>query len=49
MKKISNILISQPEPATRSPYFAVAEKLEINIDFKPFIVVERVSNKEFRK
>ena len=49
MKKVSNILISQPEPATRSPYFTVAEKFGLNISFNPFIVVERVSNKEFRK
>jgi uroporphyrinogen-III synthase len=49
MKKVSNILISQPEPATRSPYFTVAEKFGVEIEFNPFIVVERVSNKEFRK
>ena len=49
MKKISKILVSQPEPASRSPYFAVAEKFDIKLDFNPFIEIERVSNKEFRK
>lgn len=49
MNKISNILISQPEPAQRSPYHTLAKKYDINIDFNPFIVVESVSKKEFRK
>ena len=49
MKKISKILISQPEPASRSPDFAVAKKYGAKLVFNPFIEVERVSNKEFRK
>lgn len=49
MKKITNILISQPEPTARSPYFAVAKKFGVTMEFSPFIEVERVSNKEFRK
>jgi len=48
-KKISNILISQPEPAARSPYFSVAKKFNINIEFTPFIEIVSVTNKEFRK
>lgn len=49
MKKISKILISQPEPSARSPYFAVAKKHGVKLHFQQFIEVERVSNKEFRK
>ncbi len=49
MKNISKILISQPEPDSRSPYFPIEEKYKVQIDFKPFIVVEPVSVKEFRK
>ena len=49
MKKVSNILISQPEPAARSPYFTIAEKFNVNIDFNPFIDIVSVTNKEFRK
>ncbi|MFT4970403.1 MAG: uroporphyrinogen-III synthase [Chitinophagales bacterium] len=49
MKKISKILISQPEPNVRSPYFAVAKKFGVSLEFRPLIEVERVSNKEFRK
>lgn len=47
-KKVKTILISQPEPA-RSPYFELAEKWELQIDWRPFIHVEPVSEKEFRR
>ena len=46
--KISSILISQPKPE-RSPYFEIAEKWGIKIDWRPFIHVEPVTEKEFRK
>lgn len=49
-KKIKNILISQPEPpAGNSPYKELEEKFKVKISFKPFIKVEGVSAKEFRK
>jgi len=47
-KKISSILISQPKPE-RSPYFDIAKKWNIQIDWRPFIHVEAVTEKEFRK
>ncbi len=48
--KIKSILVSQPEPtAPRSPYFELAEKHNIKIDFRPFIQVEGVPAKEFRQ
>ena len=48
--KIKSILVSQPKPETaRSPYFELAEKNNIKIDFRPFIQVEGVSAKEFRQ
>jgi len=47
---IKSILISQPEPSDKeSPYFKLAEKWDINIDFRKFIQVEGVSLNEFRK
>lgn len=46
--KIKSILISQPKPE-RSPYFEIAEKWGIEIDWRPFIHVEPVTEKEFRK
>ena len=46
MKKL---LVSQPKPATdKSPYFDIAAKYGIEIEFKPFIKVERLSAREFR-
>ncbi len=48
--KIKNILVSQPEPESdKSPYFEIAEKNNVKIDFRPFIHVEPVETKEFRK
>ncbi len=49
MTKVKTILVSQPQPSTeRSPYFDLAEKQKIKIDFRPFIHVEGVESKEVR-
>jgi len=48
--RIKKILVSQPKPLTaKSPYFDLAEKMNVQIDFRPFIQVEGVSAKEFRQ
>ena len=48
--KIKSILISQPAPSNgKSPYFEIAEKHKVKIDFRSFIHVEGVSAREFRK
>ncbi len=48
--KIKKVLVSQPKPASeKSPYYDIAEKYGINIDFRPFIKVESVSAKEVRQ
>ena len=48
--KIKRILVSQPKPTTpKSPYADLAEKNNLKIDFRPFIQVEGVLAKEFRK
>jgi uroporphyrinogen-III synthase len=50
LKKVETILVSQPEPADqKSPYFALAEKYGLRIDFRPFIQIDPVSLKEFRQ
>jgi uroporphyrinogen-III synthase len=49
MKKVKKILISQPEPTEKSPYSDLVEKYNVKIDFRPFIQVESVSAKDFRK
>jgi len=47
---VKKILISQPEAAqSNSPYQALKEKYNVEIDFIPFIQVEGVPYKEFRK
>ncbi len=48
--KIRKILVSQPEPSNpKSPYFELARKYNLKIDFKPFVQVEGVSVKDFRQ
>ena len=42
--------MSQPEPQNpKSPYFELARKYNLKIDFKPFIQVEGVAVKDFRQ
>ncbi|MDX1683896.1 MAG: uroporphyrinogen-III synthase [Saprospiraceae bacterium] len=48
LKPIRTILISQPKPE-RSPYYELEQKYGVQIDWRPFIHVEGVSEKEFRK
>jgi hypothetical protein len=49
-KKIKTILISQPKPTTeKSPYFDLAERQKLTIDFRPFIHVEGIGAQEFRQ
>ena len=48
--KIKKVLVSQPKPASdKSPYYDIAEKYGVKIDFRPFIKVENLSAKEFRQ
>ena len=50
LSEVRNILISQPDPENgNSPYDKLREKYKVNIDFKPFIQIEPVSIKEFRR
>ncbi|MFZ9028615.1 MAG: uroporphyrinogen-III synthase [Crocinitomicaceae bacterium] len=47
---IKTILVSQPAPqGNKSPYFDLAEKYNLKIDFRSFIHVEGVEVQEFRK
>jgi len=48
--KVKNILISQPEPSgAQSPFYDLTDKYKVKLEFNPFIKVEQVSSKEFRK
>ncbi|CAM1361280.1 uroporphyrinogen-III synthase [Tenacibaculum xiamenense] len=47
--KVKTILVSQPAPKTEtSPYFDLADKLKVKVDFRSFIHVEGIPVKEVR-
>ena len=46
--EVKTILVSQPKPEY-SPYYKLEDKYGIKIDWRPFIHVEPVPEKEFRK
>ncbi len=45
---VKNILISQQQPTTASPYTSIAEKFGVNFNFKPFFKIEPLTSREFR-
>lgn len=49
--KVKSILVSQPKPSDleKSPYTALSEKYNLNIDYHKFIKVEGVAARDFRK
>lgn len=50
LREVKSILVSQPEPAdSKSPYYQLAEKYNLKIDFRPFIQIDPVTQKEFRQ
>lgn len=50
MRKVKSILVTQEAPTDpNSPYLKLAEKFNLKIDFRPFIEVQPVPVKEFRK
>ena len=49
-KKVKSILVTLPKPESdKSPYFDLAKKYNVKVDFRSFIHVEGVPAKEFRK
>ncbi len=49
-KSIKKILISQPRPdSEKSPYFDLERKHNVELVFQPFIVLEGIPAREFRK
>lgn len=47
---VSHVLVTQSKPADdKSPYFDLAAKYNIQIDFRPFIQIQGVSHKDFRR
>ncbi|MBL4755659.1 MAG: uroporphyrinogen-III synthase [Flavobacteriales bacterium] len=50
MTKVLSILVSQPKPESeKSPYFGLAEKHKLKIDFRSFIHIEGIGAQDFRK
>uniref|UniRef100_UPI004048AE0E uroporphyrinogen-III synthase n=1 Tax=Roseivirga sp. TaxID=1964215 RepID=UPI004048AE0E len=50
LKEVKSILVSQPKPSDdKSPYYILANKYKIKIDFRPFIQVDPINVKDFRK
>ena len=48
--KVKSVLVTQPKPETeKSPYYDLAKKFSVKIDFRPFIHVEPIGAKDFRK
>jgi uroporphyrinogen-III synthase len=49
--KFKNVLVSQPKPAEveKSPYYILAKKYKVNIDFHKFIKIEGIKAVDFRK
>jgi uroporphyrinogen-III synthase len=48
--KVKTILVSQPKPeGDKSPFFDLAKKLNLKVDFRPFTHIEGVSAADFRK
>lgn len=49
-KMIQKILITQPKPESdKSPYFELSRKYNVELDFHPFIKLEPIIAKDFRK
>jgi uroporphyrinogen-III synthase len=49
-KNIKKILITQPKPdSDKSPYFELSRKYNITLEFQPFIRLEGIPAREFRK
>ncbi len=49
-KTVKKILITQPRPETeKSPYFDLAKKYSLELAFHPFIRLEGIPSKDFRK
>ncbi|GAB4331971.1 MAG: uroporphyrinogen-III synthase [Flammeovirgaceae bacterium] len=50
LKEVRTILVTQPQPTdVDSPYHKLAAKYNIKVDFRPFIEVQAVAMKDFRK
>ncbi|MBS1615316.1 MAG: uroporphyrinogen-III synthase [Bacteroidetes bacterium] len=50
LKKVRSILVTQPRPdSDKSPYFDLARRYSLELEFHPFIRIEGVSGRDFRR
>ena len=50
LNEVKTILVTQPKPKdNNTPFHRLAEKYNLKVDFVPFIKIEPVTIKEFRK
>lgn len=50
LTKVESVLVTQARPADeKSPYFEIASRYNVKFDFRPFIQIQGVSYKDFRK
>lgn len=50
LRKVESILVSQPQPTDdKSPYFELARKYNLKIDFRSFIEVKGIDHRDFRR
>lgn len=48
--RLKNIIVAQPQPeGIKSPYFDLESKYKVKFQFTPFVTVEGVQGKDFRK
>ncbi len=49
-KALQKILITQPKPESeKSPYFELSRKFSVELDFHPFIRLEGIPARDFRR
>ncbi|MGC4057621.1 MAG: uroporphyrinogen-III synthase [Chitinophagaceae bacterium] len=50
LKEVHTVLVTLPKPETdKSPYYDIARKYNVLVDFFPFVKVEGISGREFKK
>ena len=50
LKEVHSVLVTLPKPETeKSPYFDIAKKYNILVEFFPFVKVEGITGRDFKK
>lgn len=50
LKEVHSVLVTLPKPETeKSPYFEIAKKYNVLIEFFPFVKVDGISGRDFKK